>query len=850
MLRATLKSLAAHKLRMAMTALAIVLGVGFVAGTYVLTDTMNAVFDDLFTTTTQGVDVDVRTRAQFEDTSGAGIDVREPVPEALATRIQRVDGVEAVQGDVSGYAQIVRKDGEPVATTGAPTLGQSFGPVAELNGGASARAGGRLPAAPDEAVIDARTADKYGFRVGDRVRILFEGPSRTFTLVGVVSFGNVDNLGGATLAGFQLETAQEVLNRQGSYDSINVVAADGVASDELRDRIQAALGQRYEALTGQQLADETADSVQEGLGFFTTAMLTFAAVALFVGTFLIYNTFSIVIAQRTRELALLRCMGASRRQVLTSVLTESVVVALLASVVGIGFGILLALGLRSLFGAIGIDLPQGSIQLLPRTIIASLVVGLLVTLIASLLPAVKATRVPPVAALREEAVGERTTVRPGRIIAGGLITVIGVVALLMGLFADVGNELAVVGAGAALTLLGVGVLSPLIARPLARAIGWPIARLLQLPAKLARANAMRNPRRTAATAAALMIGLALVAFVSILGTSLKASTDQVFDEAVAADYQISSSSFGPFSADLARRLQGLPELSAVTSVRMGPFRLDGQSRSLMAVDGAAIDQLVDLDVQSGSMRDLASGGVAVYKDVAADRGWRVGSTVPMELPRVGVRDVPVKAVFADKTVLTTDYVLALSDFQQVYPNQQDFFVVAKAAPGVAPEVSRAAVERVAADFPNVQVQDQAEYKESVSGQVDQLLTMIYVLLALAILIAVIGIVNTLALSIHERIRELGLLRAVGMDRRQVRAMIRWEAVIMAVAGALLGLVIGTFFGWAVVRALEDIGTTVFQVPALQLTLFVVLAAIAGVLAAVLPGRRAARVDVLRALAAE
>jgi putative ABC transport system permease protein len=849
MLRATVKSLLAHKLRLALTALAIVLGVGFVSGTYVLTDTINSIFDDLFKTTTQGTDVQVRTREAFPDNQGNT--VREPVPASLEAQIRAVDGVQATQGSVTGIAQLIDKDGKPLSSQ-APTIGLSFGPVQDLNGSVVARQG-RLPAGPEEAVLDARTAKAKKFAVGDQLKLILPGGPQTFRLVGIVGFGEVDNLAGATIVGFDLPTAQKIFNRKDSYDSIDVVAADGVTAEQLRDRIGAALDHRYEAITGQDLAAETTEQVAQGVGFFTTAMLAFAGVALFVGAFIINNTFSIIVAQRTRELALLRCLGASRRQVLTSVLAEAVLVALLASAVGIGFGVLVALFLRWVFGLIGIDLPSAGVVILPRTIIVAFAVGLVVTVVSALLPARRATKVPPVAALRADASTPPARSFLRRSIVGTIITAGGVAALAAGLgaFGKVDNGLPLVGLGAALTLIGVGALAPIITSPLAGVIGWPSARLRGLPGQLAEANAKRNPRRTAATASALMIGLALVSFVTIFASSVKASVEVLFERAITADYQVSTSTFQPFSPKLAEQLRTRSEFSVVAPFRGGPFKFQGQNKNLIAADPAVADEVLSSDVQSGNMKDL-EGGIAVYDEVATANHWTVGSTIPITFPVGGLEQVPVKVIFGDKSVTDSDYILSLADFERDYPpqSQLDQIVLVKVAEGVAPGTARSAIDQVAADYPNVQVQDSAQATREASRSIDQLLALIYVLLALAVVIALIGIVNTLALSIYERVRELGLLRAVGMDRRQVRIMIRWESVIIAVLGALLGLGVGIFFGWALVRALGDQGITEFTIPFGQLALFVLFAGVAGILAAVLPGRRASRVDVLRALAAE
>jgi putative ABC transport system permease protein len=845
--KATLKGLLAHKFRLAATALAIVLGVSFVAGTYVLTDTINATFTNLFDEVTQGIDVAVRSRDVFTGQMG---EVRDPIPEEVLNEVKAVDGVRVAEGSVTGFAQFVDKDGKPVTTGGAPTLGVSISSAPELQAGTTVRSG-RLPSGPDEMVVDAQTAEKHGFAVGDRVKVLLQGPARTFTVSGIIGFGSAGNLGGATLAGFTLPTAQEVLNREGRFDEIDVVAADGTTSEQLRDRVRAVLDPRYEVLTGEELSAAQAAAINDTIGrFLSTALLAFAFVALLVGGFLIFNTFTIIVAQRTRELALLRCLGASRRQVMTSVLLESLIVAVVASLVGLGLGVLIANGLKALLtGILNFDLPTTGTVFLWRTVIVSLAVGIVVTVLAALLPARKATRVPPVAALQPETAFAPTHFRKRRIVLGVLVTLVGVALLLAGLFQNEGNRLVNVASGAVIVFFGVAILSPLIARPLARLIGWPFAKAFRLPGTLARENAMRNPRRTASTAAALMIGLALVTFVSIFAASIKASTTETLDRTIAADYILMNDSFTPFSPDLATRLADQPELAAVVGVRLGAFKLDGATKQLIGIDPAAYDRVVKTEVLSGSIADLQSGGLAVKEDVAEANGWTVGERVALQFPRGGTQQVTVKAIYKDNSV-NGDYLLSLADYERFYADQADSQILVQAAPGTDPAASRAAIDRVLVDFPNVTVRDQAEYKAETARQIDQVVNLFFALLALAVVIALFGIVNTLGLSIFERIRELGLLRAVGATRRQVRAMIRWEAVIIAVLGAVLGLAVGVFFGWTVVRALRSVGITEFALPGGQLVIFVVFAALAGILAAVLPGRRAARIDVLRAITTE
>jgi putative ABC transport system permease protein len=707
------------------------------------------------------------------------------------------------------------------------------------------------PSGPDEVVIDAATARNANLAIGDRVRILFQGPPGEFTIVGVAGFGEADNLGGATLAVFDTETAQTVLGKQGVYDAISVVGDEGVAASELRASVAAALPDGVEAVTSTSVADEASQALQEGLGFFRTALLVFAFVALFVGSFIIFNTFSIIVAQRTRELALLRALGASRRQVVVSVVLEAFLVGVVASVLGIALGIGIAVGLQGLLGAFNIDLPSTSLQLLPRTIIASLIVGIGVTVVASILPARRAGSVAPIQALREASDGPTSKELVGRRLVVALaVTGLGVAALLYGLFGAETNGASIVGVGAAITFIGVAMLSPLAARPVAGGLGAPLKRL-SIQARLGRENAMRSPRRTASTAAALMIGLGLVSMVAILAASLKASFDAALTETLKADYTLSTSSFTAFSPEVSARVAALPEVGTASVFRQNGFRVSGATSFVTAVDPATIEQVATMEVTEGSVADLTStpNGVLVFRDLAVDEGWVLGDEVPAEFASSG--DVPLTIVgIFDENRLVGDYVISLESYEGLYSEQLDAFVLVKGAEGVPLDEVGAAIEDAVAEFPNVQVQDQAAFREQQAGFIDQLLALVTALLLMAILIALFGIVNTLGLSIYERTRELGLLRAVGMSRRQVKRMIRWESIIIAVFGAVLGVAIGVAFGWALQQALKNEGVSEFVVPVGQLAIYLVLAGLAGVLAAIWPARRAAKLNVLEAISYE
>jgi putative ABC transport system permease protein len=838
MLRATIRSLLARKLRLVLSGIAVILGVAFVSGTFVLTDSMGRVFDNLFATVSQGTAVNVR------GVSGLGNDTgdttgSEPVPQSVLDAVKKVDGVSEAVGRVSGYAQPVDKKGKAVTTGGAPTLGVEWSPSATQRPLTLKQ--GQPPAGPTDVAIDAGTARKAGFHVGDTVTILLKGPARQFTVVGIVGFGSTDNLAGATIAAFDVPTAQKYLGTPGTYTDLAIASKDGVTQKELAKRVSAVLPKGFEAVTQQQQTDEASKAIKKGLGFFATALLVFAAISLFVGGFLIFNTFSMLIAQRTRELALMRSLGASRRQITVSVLVEALIVGLFSSVIGFAAGIGVAKGLTALLGALGIDLPAGETVIATRTIVASLVVGVGVTCAAALLPARKAARVAPVEALRESGPAEDRSLRR-RSLVGAVLTLAGIGLLALGLS---NGTLKVVGLGAAASFLGVATLSPLIARPVTAALGLPFAKL-GVPGKLGRGNAMRSPRRTSATAAALMVGLALVAAVSVLGSSLKSSTVKIVDTSLGADYILHTENFTPFSGAVGKDLKGKPGIESVASFRFGEAKIGKSTGPIQGVEPEALAAVLKLTPVSGSFAGMST-GIAISKKAAKDHGWKVGDTIPVTWRRTGLHPLEVAVIF-DINQFAGDYLVSGTTFDANTADQLLGVVAIKTTPGSKTADTRAVVDDAVKAFPNVVVQDQSEFVKSQGKQIDQLLNAITGLLVLSVLIAVLGIINTLALSVIERTRELGLLRAVGLQRRQLRRMIRVESVVIAVYGALLGLGVGVAFGWALVRALHSQGVSEFTLPYGRLVQVLIVAALAGVLAAALPARRAARLDVLEAVA--
>jgi len=760
--------------------------------------------------------------------------------------VRRVAGVSSAEGSVSGYAQMVDpKTGDAIGGVGPPTFGANWNLTA--NATLELRSG-TPPTGPDQVVVDAATAKKYQLSLGQTIRILFQGPSREFRIVGIAGFGTADNLGGATLALFDTATAQQVLGKEGVVDEIDVVADPRVSDTELRARIGDALPSSVEAVTSTTVADENSQALKEGLGFFRTALLVFAFIALFVGAFIIFNTFSIIVAQRTRELALLRTLGATRRQVLTSVIVEAFAVGLFASVLGIVAGIGIAIGLQGLLAAFNIDLPSTSTQLEPRTIVVALLIGTVVTVFSSILPARRAAKVAPVQALRES---QETTAAGSfgrRLLVGLLVTAGGVAALLYGLFGTPSNAGVLVGAGAAATFVGIAILSPLVAKPIAAAIGAPI-RGLGVQGKLGRENAMRNPRRSASTASALMIGLGLVAMVAILAASLKASFDAALNDTLKADLVLSTSSFVPFSPDAAAKASEVPGVAAVSEFRQGGFRVNGSTAFLTAVDPSTVARVTSLKESPGSIQAIAEGDVLVFDEVAEKNVWSIGDTLPAAFGTVGRTPLTIGGTYGENR-LVGNYVVSIGTYEKFFPEQLDSFVMVKLQPGADPQTVQRGIEDTTRSFGNIEVQDQTAFRDKQAGFINQLVGLITALLAMAILIALFGIVNTLGLSIFERTRELGLLRAVGMSRRQVRSMIRWESVIIAILGAVMGIAIGVAFGWSLQQALTSQGVTELRIPGGQLVLYLVLAGLAGVLAAILPARRAARLNVLRAISYE
>ncbi len=843
--KVTLKGLLAHKLRLVLTALAIVLGVTFISGTLVLTDTLHNTFTTLFGNVYQNVDFQVRGTAAFSSTSGGSGAIRKPIPQSIVTTVRHVPGVAYAEGTVGGYAQFVSPNGKAISNGGAPTLGLSFDPNSQLS---SLRVSeGTGPTSANDVVMDAGTAQQYHFNVGSRVRVLLSGPPRTFTISGLVTFGTANNLAGATLAAFDLPTAQSLFGKVGRYDAIDVLTAPGANKAAVQHAIAVALPRGVEVVTGQTVANESSNQVNQALSFFSTALLVFAFISLFVGGFTIFNTFSIIVGQRTRELALLRIVGASRGQVFRSVLMEAAIVGIIASIVGLGLGVLAALGLEALLKGFGITLPSSALVFAPRTVAVGLLVGVGVTVVSAISPARRAVRIPPVAALADQRSDQQESSRR-RIIVGTVFGAVGVISLAIGLSKP---AIALVGVGAAAVFVGIGMLAPIVARPMSSAIGRPLAGVLGISGKLGRENSMRSPRRTAQTSSALMVGLALVSTIAVFGASLSKSATSSVDNAVSANYIITSSATGGpggFSNSVASTAAKVPGVTATSTVYNGQFEVQHSLSTLTAVSVARLPQTVILQMDSGSGGPaLGAGQLLIDTTTANNKHLSVGSVVPVKFAQTGTSTIRIGGIYKPNALLGS-YVVGDGYFLAHFDNPLPVAVLLQTE-SESTAVGRALDSGLRA-YPNLKVQTRAAFEKSQQAAVNQLLGLVYALLALAVLIALIGIVNTLMLSVFERTHEIGLLRAVGMKRRQVRAMIRSESVIIAVFGAIIGIIVGTALGTAFAASLKQQGITDISIPASSLVVFLVLSALLGLGAASWPARRAAKLDVLAAIAAD
>jgi putative ABC transport system permease protein len=842
----TVKSIRANKARFILTSLAVLLGVAFMAGTFVLTDTIKKSYDQISTSVYHSTDAVVRS-AQVVNSGGQGAKTRGTISASTLATVRAVKGVQAAEPQQLGVAVVVGRDGKLLDANPNASVPLALGwqDTPALN--PMRLVSGHGPRAPDEIVIDRASAKKGHFGVGDTVRVVSPAGSHLYRIAGIATYGGADNAAGAQVVAFTQQTASWVIGTPGRYSAIEVVAAPGYSQQQVAANIRAAIHQPgTQVITGAQAVAEARRDTGTSLQFVNMFLLTFAIVALVVGSFVIYNTFTITVAQRTKETALLRAIGAKRRQVMRSIRLEALLTGIFASTAGVILGIGLAQGLRSLLSAFGMELPSGASVIEPRTVVVSMVTGIVVTVAAAWLPARRAAKVAPIEALRDTALDTSAQSRR-RVLFGVATGVVGGILIAQGLS---GAGVKAVGLGALAVFVGVVMLGPTIARRFSRIVGWPLPRVRGVAGTLARENATRNPRRTAATSSALMIGVALVAFITVFAASAKSSVATSVDTAMKSDWIVTTQfGMGGLSPSVAQRIDALPETGAVTALRYFDAKVDNTTTQASAIDPARVEQSVRLDVRTGNIGALGSHDVAVRAEVAKKKNLHLGDTVTMFFPETGVQPFRVVATYGTQQPIG-DYAISLQAFDANVATHVDNDILVSTAPGVSRQEARQAIQHVLEDYPTAKLMTKSEFKGSIANQIDQILNLIYVLLAMALVIALFGIANALALSVFERTREVGLLRAVGMRRSQVRSTVRWESVLIALLGTALGTTIGLGFAWTLVHAMKNQDLNTFAVPLEQLGLIVLGAAIAAVVAAALPARRAARLDVLKAISNE
>jgi putative ABC transport system permease protein len=849
--RATINGVLARKVRLLLTALAVVLGVAFATGTYVLTDTLHQSVQQLFSQYTAGSDLIV----QFHEPFAGGGGTRERIPEGVVTDVRGVRGVDAATGFVQGDAKFVAKDGKGVIqTAGFPTLGISWsggdtvGPAKLLHG--------RAPKQGGEVAMDEGTAKRNGFRVGDHVRVVAtQAPASRFTIVGTFGLGNRSDLGVFSVAAFDKKTTQRLFTAEGLVDWVNVRVKDGESVSTVQRALADRLGPQFDVERASAVATQLRQPADEFLTILNYVLLAFAAAGVLVGGFIIFNTFTILVTQRTRELGLLRAMGASGPQVVGSVLAEAFAMGVVASVIGFVAGIGLAKLLLMLLPHFGFHVVVGPLRVLQRTALAAALVGIGATVLAAIYPALRAARTPPVAAINElrTAPGPRPLVL--RAILGGLVILTGIGIGIIGLVGDLSVQysVAVTFVGGFVIFVGIVVLGPMFARQLSSWIGRPLPGLLGVTGTLARGNAMRNPRRTSATAAALIVGLALVALVAIFADSFRTSVRGAIDD-VRADFVITSPEFAGFSTRVADEVRSVKGVERAVAFRFDTARIGTNDEIVNGATVNGLDDVIDLRFTSGGTAGLARNGILVSDTEADHYGVKVGDQLPVQFPRTGPQALPVSGIFRTRRfsgAFPIDFIVSDSAFQAGFGSgQQDTLLYVKAADGDADHVGSALRSKLARPFPNVEVKTRDEFLAAREQTISQFLDIFIALLLLSELIAVLGIINTLMLSVYERTRELGLLRTVGTTRGQIWTMVCGESVIIAVIGCFVGIGVGLLWGWGVTTALRGQFVDDFSVPPAQIAWFVVASVIAGLLAALLPAWHASRLDVLEAVAQE
>ncbi len=843
MLHLSLKMTLARKGRLFLTSLSIILGTAFLSGTFIFSDTLNRTFDQLFSDVYQDVDAYVRSSNFVEVQFGGEQRARIPISE-LGT-VRAVPGVVDAVGAISAYARIIGKDGSPLGSNnGPPNFG---GIVSESFAGLWSADSGRLPIGPTEMMMDKWSAKKGKFQVGDTVRVNAQSGSRQFTLVGIATFGNVSSPGGATFALFDQPTASEFLLAPGFVDAF-LVQSDGSLSDvELAEKIDAALATtaKLETLTGAEITKEEQDLIGEALGFLSTFLTAFSLIALGIGCFVIYNVFSITAAQRLRENALLRAIGASRRQITRALLVESLVVGLLGSVLGFFAGIGLSRGLSALLGAVGFDIPASGLSIEFRTVTITIITGVLVTVLSAILPARRAGRVSPLAALRDTAI-ETTGSNKTRFTIGLITFALGAAALIA---AGAGASTVFLGLGVLFVFAGVLIVGPGVARPISLLLGRPIEKLRGVTGAMARQNAARNPKRTARTAAPVLIGVALVTAFTAFASSVKAEIRDTIGSQFRGDFVVSApnNGFGGLNPTLVDELGGMPQVAQATALGFATIKINGKGEFVQVIDPQTSPGLFELEMVQNTQESLTSGGILVSESRAKSRGWVIGTKIDLELVDGTTKELDLQGTFRP-TGFFGPYFIDRQVFIGTNNSYFDSVIYLKLQDGVSTSEAHDILAAVTTDKGLGELQSRDEFIDAQSGQVNQILGLIYGLLALSVIIAIVGIVITLLLSVFERQREIGLLRAIGMTRSQVRTTVRWESVITSMFGAVVGVVLGILMGVVLMAVLADNGVAAFRLSIGSTAVILVLSFAIGVLAAIYPARRATKIEIMQAIA--
>ena len=843
MLRIALKGILGRKARLVLTSLAVILGTAFLSGTAVFSATLNRTFDNLFSDVFRNVDSYVRSTQVIEADFGA--EERQRIPAELIAMIEAVPGVGDVQGDIQAFARIIGKDGQPLGSEGAgpPTFG-SVGE--EFKGALWTISEGKFPSNSTEVALDEASAKAGNYVVGDIVKVVAQTGSREFTLVGIAGYGDVRSPGGATFALFDLATAQEFLAKPGFVDAI-LISGDGSASDEeLAQAINAVIPSSYktETLTGAEITKETQDQIGSALSFFSILLSTFSYIALGVGSFVIYNVFSISAAQRQRENALLRAIGASKKQVTRALMIESVVVGLFGSTIGLFAGIGLSKALSALLKAASIDLPSGDLVVPSSAVVNTIVVGLIVTVASAWLPARRAGKVPPLAAMRETAI-EIVVLSRRRSLFGLILIALGA-ATIVAVTSGASNKW--LGLGILFVFSGTITLGPVIARPVALLLGKPAEKFRGVTGTMARQNSARNPKRTSRTASPVLIGVALVTAVAALAASISSQIDGVFTQQFKGDYAINTNArgFGGLSPSLADDINALPEVERATGIGLLTVKIDGKGQYLTTINPATVEGVYDIGLTSGSYADLTPETIFVSQQYAENNDAKLGDTLQVTLADAQVKTLSIAGIY-EFDELAGKYTVSRDLTKDTTVITFDLGVYIKIKSGVSDESARTALQAAVDKYGQGTLLSKREYIDSQSGQINQLLGLIYGLLFLSVIIAIVGIIITLLLSVFERQREIGLLRAVGMTKSQVRTTVRWESVITSLLGAVVGIVLGVGLGWVIVYALRDQGLSSFSVPVGPTVSILIMAFVIGVLAAVYPAWRATRVNLLAAI---